>query len=298
MKKNVSPYWNQGRAKLFVGDARDILLSFEEESIDTCITSPPYFNLRNYENEKQIGQESTPEAFVQELVITFRYIRRVLKDNGTLWINIADTYMTSSKKNAETDSKYKIKDLIGIPWMLAFALRDDGWYLRQDIIWHKVNARPQNLKDRCDCDHEYLFLLSKNKKYHFDFESIQVESASAGRVPGGNRKNDASRKDANRDMTVPVKNRRNRRSVWPVATKGIRDGHFAVFPQELIEPCILSSSPKNGSVLDPFAGSGTTLLSAVHHGRRGVGIELNQEYADIAVSRLKAQQMQAQDIFE
>lgn len=279
----IEPYWQKHKAKLYVGDARSILDEMDKCSVQTCITSPPYFRLRDYDNPHQIGREDTPEEFIQELVNVFSSVREVLKDDGTLWVNIADTYMTSSKRPKNSKSEYKIKDMIGIPWMLAFALRKDGWYLRQDTIWNKTNARPENARDRCDGSHEYLFLLSKSPKYYFDYKAIQEPSKSAGRVPGGNKKNDESRQDSNRDMSVPVAKMRNKRSVWNIATKGNKKAHFAVFPDSLIEPCIKASCPKDSIVLDPFSGSGTTMVSALKSGHDALGIELNKQYADDSI---------------
>lgn len=282
----MEPFWQGYNSKIYVGDARNVLKSLPKNYFQTCITSPPYFRLRDYENENQIGQEDTPEEFIEQLVEIFSAVRENLRDDGTLWVNIADTYMTSNKLPKNSENKYKIKDMLGIPWMLALALRKDGWYLRQDVIWHKTNARPENAKGRCDNDHEYLFLLSKSKIYRFDEKAIQVPSSSVGRVPGGNKKNDASRNDANRDMTIPVAGMRNRRSVWSVATHGIKEGHFAPYPAKLVEPCIAATCDKDSVVLDPFLGSGTTLGAALRRGCKGVGIELNSQYAEIAVNTI------------
>lgn len=283
----MEPFWQGYNSKIYVGDARHVLKSLPKKEFQTCITSPPYFRLRDYDNKSQIGQEDTPEEFIEQLVEVFNCVRDTLKDDGTLWINIADTYMTSNKRPKNSENKYKIKDMIGIPWMLAFALRKDGWYLRQDVIWHKTNARPENAKGRCDNDHEYLFLFSKSRSYRFNEKAIQVPSSSAGRVPGGNKKNDASRNDADRDMTIPVSHMRNRRSVWGIATKGIKAGHFAPYPPKLIEPCIASTCDSNSIVLDPFLGSGTTMEVALKKGCKGVGIELNSQYAEIAIETIR-----------
>lgn len=294
----MKPYWTGYNSEIYVGDARSVLEQLPKGSVQTCITSPPYFRLRDYDHDDQIGQEDTPEEFISQLVDVFSRVRDVLRDDGTLWINIADTYMTSNKRPKNSKNKYKIKDMLGIPWQLAFALREDGWYLRQDIIWNKTNARPENAKGRCDGSHEYLFLLSKSKTYRFNEKAIQVPSVSAGRVPGGNKKNDASRNDADRDMTVPVAPMRNRRSVWDIATQGIKAGHFAPYPIKLIEPCIQATCDRDSIVLDPFLGSGTTIEAAMRFGCHGVGIELNTEYADIAVEELEPISRAAkQDVF-
>lgn len=284
---SIASYWQKLNATIYLGDAREVLRQLPQNSIQTCITSPPYFKLRDYDHEDQIGQEDTPEYFIQELVSIFRLVKDLLREDGTLWVNIADTYMTSNKKPKNSPNNYKMKDMLGIPWMLAFALRNDGWFLRQDIIWNKTNARPENAKGRCDGAHEYLFLLSKSETYRFNEKAIQVPSVSVGRVPGGNKKNDASRNDSNRDMTVPVSPMRNRRSVWDVATKGKKAGHFAPYPLKLIQPCIAATCDRDSIVLDPFLGSGTTMEAALKFGCKSVGIELNKNYADIAIQELE-----------
>jgi DNA modification methylase len=180
----------------------------------------------------------------------------------------------------------KPKDLIGIPWRVAFALQADGWYLRQDIIWHKPNPMPESVRDRCTKAHEYIFLLAKSERYYFDVEALKEPSVSRGRIPGGNRKVDARRNDAGRDMSIPVAETRNRRSVWTVTTKPFKGAHFATFPPDLIEPCILAGSKPGDVVLDPFGGAGTTALVARRHGRASVYIDLNPDYMQIAKTRL------------
>ena len=299
------------------GDAIEVLKTIPDQSINTCITSPPYWGLRDYGVEGQIGLEKTPEEYVSKIVEIFREVKRVLRDDGTLWLNLGDSYanakpgsggqcklsgagrnMTEARyTNIKRDvSSLKPKDLVGIPWMVAFALRADGWYLRQDIIWHKPNCMPESVKDRCTKAHEYIFLLSKNRKYYFDNEAIKEtaknanktislgeksfskrQAKGAGVEPSGNGKSD----------NYTVKEYRNKRSVWTVTTKPFKDAHFAVFPEDLIEPCILAGCPEGGIVLDPFMGSGTTAVVALKHNRNYIGIELNPEYIKIAEKRIE-----------
>ena len=265
---------------LVLGDCRNVLPTLPAGSVHCCVTSPPYFGLRDYGHENQIGLERTPEAFVQELVEVFRGVRRVLRDDGTLWLNLGDSYNAyNANRGASTSISdwtagrghpthrrglttptLKNKDLIGIPWRVAFALQADGWYLRQDIIWHKPNPMPESVRDRCTKAHEYLFLLSKGARYHFDSEAIK-EPATKGAT-------------------------RNRRSVWSVTTKPFKGAHFATFPPDLIEPCILAGCPAGGTVLDPFMGSGTTAAVSLQHGRQFVGVELSPEYLELARRRV------------
>lgn len=308
--------------RLLVGDCRERLREIEAGSVNTCVTSPPYFGLRDYGVDGQIGLEDTPDAFVAQMVEVFREVRRVLRDDGTLWLNLGDSYAGSwgaqshrvtgsddaswrgsqiknhPKRERQTgtvrQAGVKPKDLYGIPWMVAFALRADGWYLRQDIIWAKPNPMPESVRDRCTKAHEYLFLLSKGPRYHFDAETIAEEVAPAtvarlsqeglseqagsDRVPG---KTNGAMK------AVGATDTRNRRSVWNVATQPFKEAHFATYPPELIEPCILAGCPKGGTVLDPFGGAGTTGLVADRLQRNAVLIELNPAYADIARRRLE-----------
>ena len=278
-----------------------------------CVTSPPYYGLRDYGGEeKQIGMEQTPEEYIQQLVEVFRLVRDNLTDDGTLWVNIGDSYynyrsdgnypkQTVAKTRQDLPMHtpvranklegYKSKDLIGIPWMLAFALRADGWYLRQDIIWHKPNPMPESVKDRCTKAHEYIFLLSKSKYYHYDHEAIK-EKAVGERWGGNTPINMDNTKDVDNQfsgLTRPRKmvyDKRNKRSVWKVNTKPYKGAHFAVFPEELIEPCILAGSEKGDIVLDPFMGSGTTAVTAKTHGRHYIGCELHERYAELIQKRL------------
>ena len=356
------------------GDCRDVLKTLEEKSVHTCITSPPYYGLRDYQTgtweggdpncthqrmtkiskdtstghrgmydqgnvvgdaiykttcnkcgatrkDKQIGLESTPDEYVQQMVEVFREVRRVLRDDGTVWLNLGDTYSNfkDSKSTPQTLSKgtqsaqaneideglsvsrnprtlkqagLKNKDLIGIPWRVALALQSDGWYLRQDIIWHKPNPMPESVKDRCTKSHEYIFLLSKQPNYYYDYEAIK-EKAKGERWGGNKPINMNNTKDIDNQFSGLTRERkmlfdeRNKRSVWTVNPKPYKEAHFAVFPTELIEPCVLAGCPEGGTVLDPFGGSGTTGLVADRHKRNAVLIELNNDYIDIAEGRLK-----------
>lgn len=295
---------------------------------DTCITSPPYYGLRNYGVAGQIGLEETPEEYVQRLVVVFREVRRVLKDDGTLWLNIGDSYATGTKAKRQqsknpgvganrpeaqngvprigTPKGCKTKDLIGIPWLLAFALREDGWYLRQDIIWNKVNAMPESVKDRCVKSHEYIFLLSKSQKYYFDEMAMKEPAKYDGRKATANRGSEKYKnceipgKDIHgfaageheRWQWIDGEPMRNRRSVWSIPTSQFKGAHFATFPPNLIRPCILAGSRKGGAVLDPFSGSGTTAYVAVQEGRNATGIELNPEYVELSKKTIESQTSQ------
>ena len=267
----------------YFGDCRDSLVKMKEEGItvQSCITSPPYYGIRDYGHKDQLGLEQTPEEYIENMVEVFRNVREVLKDDGTLWINIGDSYYNyrpgnvsyqkqtiatnnqdlpanSAKRNTKL-AGYKEKDLIGIPWMLAFALRNDGWYLRQDIIWSKPNPMPESVKDRCTKSHEYIFLLSKNQNYYFDtlYEpSVNID-------------------------------KRRKRSVWEVQLKPYKGAHFATYPEELIKPCILASSRVGDTILDPFLGSGTTARVAERLNRNWIGCELNETYLELQEQRLE-----------
>ncbi len=299
---------------ILFGDCRETLKEFDGKA-RMCVTSPPYYGLRNYGGEEnQIGQEQTPEEFIDNLVKVFREVRNVLTDDGTCWINIGDSYynyrpgrgqglVKQTVSNTRQDlpdvcprrgnrlEGLKEKDLIGIPWMLAFALRADGWYLRQDIIWHKPNPMPESVRDRCTKSHEYIFLLSKSPKYYYNHEAIKEKAV--GERWGGNKPiNMDNTKDTDNQfsgLTRPRKmvyDKRNKRSVWKVVTKPYKGAHFAVFPEELIEPCILAGSEKGDIVLDPFMGSGTTAVAAKSHGRHYIGCELHEEYGKLIQKRL------------
>lgn len=354
--------------KIIQGDCLEKLKTLPDNSVDMCVTSPPYYGLRDYgtgrwtggdpncphkgkpfairaninanctggndiknkevyepfkticplcgavREDKQIGLEETPEEYVHKLVCVFREVKRVLKSDGTLWLNVGDSYCNSNgyerasekylrkgRENAPANDRnlkklqgagYKTKDLLGIPWTLAFALRADDWYLRQDIIWAKPNPMPESVRDRCTKSHEYIFLFSKSQRYYFDYESIQEDSLckddprnGEGRIAYEGKRTEGEDPHAQQSF-VTVNDKRNKRDVWTVATRPIKDAHFATFPEALIEPCILAGCRPGGVVLDPFFGSGTTGRVAVKHGRGYIGIELNPEYIDIEKKRL------------
>ncbi len=321
------------------GDCRETLKELPSKSVQCCVTSPPYFGLRNYDHANQIGQEATPDAFVAQLVSVFREVHRVLKDNGSLWLNLGDSYASfrdgkvqpdtargdslgtvvpkGSAKNrmASTfaNTSIKHKDLIGIPWKVAFALQNDGWYLRQDIIWHKPNPMPESVKDRCTKSHEYIFLLTKSPRYYYDSAAIAedaIYTGLKGQDKGGfkdaknyNGKHSDKKviyKGSGVDKTSAARGgdrsfnggfpegngKRNKRSVWTVATNPFKGAHFATFPPGLIEPCVLAGSAKGDIVLDPFGGAGTTGLVADRNGRNAILCELNPDYVDIARKRI------------
>ncbi len=278
-----------------------------------CVTSPPYYGLRDYGGEaSQIGQESTPEEYIEQMVNVFRLVRDNLTDDGTLWLNIGDSYYNyrpgksypkqtvaktrqdlpeHTSKRANKLDGYKEKDLIGIPWMLAFALRADGWYLRQDIIWHKPNPMPESVKDRCTKSHEYLFLLSKNKNYYYDHEAIK-EKAVGERWGGNTPINMDKTKDTSNQFSGLTRKRkmlyekRNKRSVWKITNRPYKGAHFATFPPDLVRPCIMAGSRKDDVILDPFIGSGTTALVAKELGRHYLGCELHENYGRLIQQRL------------
>lgn len=358
---------------ILLGDALEQLKTLPDESVDMCVTSPPYYGLRNYGTgewiggdkecshnyaalptrfnrgnlsgkqksntgsnvqrykkicpdcgaqfvDRQLGVEDTPEEYIDNLVCVFSEVRRVLKEQGTLWVNIGDTYNSNAAGNKNKPSGFlqnrdyawdnivktnkhivescKPKDLLGIPWMLAFALRSDGWYLRQDIIWHKPNPMPESVKDRCTKSHEYIFLLSKTQHYYFDYESIQEDAvckndvrAGQGRIDYDGKRTDGGAEQLAQQSFVVISDKRNKRDVWTVTTKAVKEAHFATFPEDLIEPCILAGCPVGGMVLDPFFGSGTTGRVATRLNRDYIGIELNPKYIEIAERRTDNVQM-------
>ena len=259
------------------GSVFDRLKDIEDESIQCVVTSPPYWGLRDYGEHEQLGLEETPEEFVDNLVKMFREIKRVLREDGTVWLNLGDSYFGSSGQGGKTEKQttnigsyhshtrksntLKTKDLCGIPWRVAFALQSDGWYLRQDIIWHKPNPMPESVQDRCTKAHEYIFLLTKSAKYFYDVDAVKEES------------------------TDDTDSLRNKRSVWTITTKPYKEAHFATFPPELPELCIKAGSREGDIVLDPFFGSGTTGWVAQRLGRKWIGVELNPEYIKIAEKR-------------
>ena len=314
------------------GDCRDIMRNWIElgVKVHTCVTSPPYFGLRDYKCDGQIGLEKTPDEYIATLVDVFRHVRELLVDDGTLWVNIGDTYaaqrggsampaqtvaggisgrgdvaahrgMGVERKAPHRDASamgLKHKDLIGIPWMLAFALRADGWYLRQDIIWHKPNPMPESVRDRCTKAHEYVFLLSKSEKYWFDHESVKEKAVGGQTGSAASFKREASKRQQaipgqssgthrpDREDVAYNGETRNRRSVWTIATKPYKGAHFATFPEKLIEPCILAGAGLGDVVLDPFMGSGTTAAVAKRLGCHYMGCELNPENAPLIAARL------------
>lgn len=346
--------------RIIESSSQDALRTLESSSVQTCVTSPPYFGLRDYGHDGQIGLEATPDEYVAELVAIFREVRRVLADDGTLWLNLGDSYSGSGPSGASYESATtkrrreqgtqdgafrvsptlrdrgltyaekkpipvpgtKPKDLLGIPWMVAFALRADGWYLRSDIIWSKPNPMPESVTDRPTKAHEYLFLLSKSPRYFYDAPAIAEDAKdwsrggpgsgienTAERYGAGNGGNGGLSKLAERyrgtqgasaargvngqpDRDNPGGGvgqgieKRNKRSVWTVTTMPYPGAHFATFPPKLIEPCILAGSREGDTVLDPFSGAGTTGMVALRHGRAFVGIELNPEYAQMARDRI------------
>lgn len=297
--------------EVLVGDCIESMRGLPDQSVHTCVTSPPYFGLRDYEMDGQIGLEATPDAFVSRLVEVFREVRRVLRDDGTLWLNLGDSYaanrgyqVPSTKggakhgpgqaaggKGSVVPDGLKPKDLIGIPWRVAFALQADGWCLRQDIIWAKPNPMPESVKDRCTKAHEYIFLLTKGPRYFFDAAAMR----EPGVYPAGTKgaKGSASRQGVKNVNARPPEYKvydgyRNRRSVWSVTTKPFKGAHFATFPPDLIEPCILAGAPVGGTVLDPFGGSGTTAGVALKHGRKAILCELNPKYVGMIGDRVSS----------
>lgn len=258
------------------GDVRQKLSLLPDDTFHCCVTSPPYWGMRDYGYKGQIGAETEINDYIAHLVKVFREIRRVLRPDGTLWLNIGNTYTSGGRTWRQSDAKnmgramsyrpdtptgLKPKDLIGVAWMLAMALQLNGWYLRSDIIWYKPNCQPESVKDRVTVSHEYIFMLSKSENYYFDQESIK-------------------------ERTADGKSLKNKRTVWQINTEPCKEAHFAVFPRALVRPCILAGSPKGGLVLDPFFGSGTVGVVAIETGRRCVGVELKSDYIDIAKQRL------------
>ena len=332
--------------KIEFGDCRETMRRWASQGVkaQTCVTSPPYYGLRDYGHEGQIGLEETPKEYISAMVEVFRCVWDVLEDDGTLWLNIGDSYynyrpgkgqalvkqtvanneqdlpQTCARRGNKLDG-LKEKDLIGIPWMLAFALRADGWYLRQDIIWHKPNPMPESVQDRCTKAHEYIFLLSKSQKYYYDHEAIQEPAQYWGErdrtngkyhnegfclTPhtgltgkkktgikfGGNKYGESDDPKHASGNEWEATETRNKRSVWSVTTKPFNGAHFAVFPTELIEPCILAGAPVGGIVLDPFMGSGTTAQVAQQLGRKYLGCELNPAYKELQDRRVAQQSLE------
>ena len=295
---------------ILFGDCRETLKEFDGKA-RMCVPSPPYYGLRDYGGEeKQIGQEQSPEEYIENLVQVFKEVKNVLKDDGTLWVNLGDSYynyrpgrgqglVKQTVSNTKQDLPdvcprrgnrlpgLKEKDLIGIPWMFAFAMRADGWYLRQDIIWHKPNPMPESVKDRCTKAHEYIFLFSKNKKYFYDNEAIKEPAKDWGTRDRSKGKyhieGTGLQPHSGLEKSYTTK---NKRSVWSVTNKPYKGSHFAVFPPDLIEPCIKAGSEEGDIVLDPFMGSGTTAVVSKSLGRHYIGCELHEEYGKLIQKRL------------
>ena len=305
--------------KIEFGDCRETMRRWASEGIkaQTCVTSPPYYGLRDYGHDGQIGLEETPEEYIDAMVEVFRCVWDVLEDDGTLWLNIGDSYYNYRPGTGQRQGKQSIagqkfsevencpkrglkldglkeKDLIGIPWMLAFALRADGWYLRQDIIWHKPNPMPESVQDRCTKAHEYIFLMSKSQKYYYDHEAIKdpvKQDWGTRDRTDGKYHNEGSGLQPHSGLEKSYE-MANKRSVWTVNTKPYAGAHFAVFPSDLIEPCILAGAPVGGIVLDPFMGSGTTAQVAQSLGRQYLGCELNPDYEALQTSRVSQLSLQ------
>ncbi len=308
---------------IICGDALETLKNFPDESINCSITSPPYYGLRDYHKKEQIGREKTVEEYLDRLINVFREVRRVLKKDGTCFIVIGDSYAGTSSKKEQRDPKYpkgrngqnpsitqkvlgyKSKDLMGIPWRLAFALREDGWYLRSDIIWHKENAMPEACKDRPTRSYEHIFLLSKSPRYYYDYDSLAepMKEVSKKRYVRGRSKenkylnensgakiqkiNEARGYGQYKGDNIPQF--RNKRDIWTINTTSFRGNHYAAFPPKLAEICMIAGCPKGGIILDPFIGSGTVGLVSLLHNRKYIGIELNEEYVDLTRKRIETE---------
>ena len=307
------------KLKVLVGDCKKKLKKIPDCSVQMCVTSPPYYGLRDYGNDAQIGLEKTPEEYIQSLVEVFREVKRTLKDDGVLWLNIGDSYYnyrpgskedypahsfggertaknkrgmpkdTTQTKRGQKLEGYKEKDLIGIPWMLAFALRADGWYLRQDIIWQKLSPMPESVRDRCTRSHEYVFLLSKKPKYYFDNEAIKTpvkQDWGTRNRKDGKYHNEGTGLTPHSGLEKSY-SKANKRSVWTLASQPFKGAHFAVYPPDLILPCILAGSREGDTVLDPFGGSGTTGAVSVYLNRNAILCELNPEFAALTSTRVE-----------
>ncbi len=302
---------------IHAGDVLTVLADIPSESVHCVVTSPPYWGLRDYGVDGQIGLESTPDEYVARMVAVFREVRRVLRDDGTLWLNLGDSYntgtTTESQPSGDTDVGYwqkadklgrprvnwpglKVKDLCGIPWRVAFALQSDGWYLRSDIIWAKPNPMPESVKDRPTKAHEYLFLMTKAARYWYDAAAVAEASDKFHAVgPRHRTRGNGHRNDEDKALggsQCQVTESRNRRTVWTVATQPFPEAHFSTFPPKLIEPCVLAGCPVGGTVLDPFCGSGTTGVVALNNHRDFIGIELNPEYVAMAEARIERETAQ------
>lgn len=302
------------------GDCLDVLKTLEPDSVDCCVTSPPYWGLRNYGVEGQLGLEKTPEEYTAKMVAVFQEVKRVLKPQGTLWLNLGDCYVGANNTNNGGNANFGSqpgregigkcpkalwggllpKNLVGIPWRVAFALQADGWYLRQDIIWHKPNPMPESVTDRCTKAHEYIFLLAKSARYYYDAEAVKEKSVDIESIEGRNwrdlrtcdKTNDPKLKQNFYKLEGKKYPTRNLRSVWTITTHGFPEAHFATFPEALVGPMIKAGCPEGGIVLDPFNGAGTTGVVAIKLGRKYIGIELNREYIAMSERRIAEAQME------
>ena len=329
----MKPAYQDNYVTIYQGDARKVLEQLPDNSVNCCVTSPPYYQIRDYKVAGQMGLEPTLTEYMERLLIVLDQVRRVLRDDGTLWLNLGDSYSASGKpsshsnlkalsdkwaprKNKRQKNRYedqdigrptkripeglKAKDLIGVPWRIAFALQDAGWYLRQDIIWHKPNPMPESVTDRCSCAHEYIFLLTKSGQYYYDASAIKEKLAPAAKSTYGTKRKPSGggplvRSDNWGRGTQTRKPKywpdghtgANKKSVWTVATVPYHNAHFAVFPEKLIIPCILAGCPKDGVVLDPFGGSGTVAAMAKKYNRRAISIDLKADYIQLQKDRIK-----------
>jgi DNA modification methylase len=299
------------KATILTGDVLRRIKEIPDQTVQCVVTSPPYWGLRDYGHEGQLGLEPTPEKYAENMAAVFREVRRVLRDDGVLWLNLGDSYNGSGGAGGDYSpgglkygqpkypgrkvSTLKPKDLVGIPWRVAFALQADGWWLRQDIIWHKPNPMPESVTDRCTKAHEYLFMLTKNSRYYFDNEAIKEPSADLGKTEirfGGSKYGDSDdpKHQTKSGNTYTDNGTKNKRSVWSISPQPFRGAHFAVMPEALCEPPILATSRPDDLVFDPFTGSGTVAVVALRHGRNYLGIELNPEYTQIAANRISDDQ--------
>jgi DNA modification methylase len=303
---------------IITGDCLSVLPTLAAESVQCVVTSPPYYGLRDYGVDGQIGLEKSPEEYVAKLVAVFQEVRRVLRDDGTVWLNLGDSYAGSGKgawnrmdvqkevyvpkpggleaSMPKVPSGLKPKDMIGIPWMVAFALRSDGWYLRQDCIWSKPNCMPESVTDRCTKSHEYIFLLTKSARYFYDNEAVKEDSIDPESINGRRKRNprlcdmqgDVKLKQNFDRLNGEIYEKKNRRSVWTITTKPFKEAHFATFPPEIPEICIKAGSKIGDTILDPFSGAGTTGLVAEQLNRKYIGIELNEKYIAMSENRIRA----------
>jgi DNA modification methylase len=315
----MSPYFSDEQTTLYHGDSLAVLSTLPDQSVNCCVTSPPYFGLRDYGEEGQYGLESSPAEYIETMRAVFAEVRRVLADDGTLWLNVGDSYYSGRGAATGQDAKNsarrfgvrsvdkggadwaKPKDLLGIPWRMAFALQDDGWTLRNDIVWAKPNAMPESVRDRLSCTHEHVFMLAKARRYWFELDAIKVDAT--GRIGGNTVESRMAHAAAVKDqkagrrygvnetstLATVAHDTRNPGDVWTMPPQPFADAHFAVMPQLLAERAILAGCKPGGTVLDPFSGSGTTGLAAAKHGRKYVGIDINADYLDLSLRTRLAQ---------